>query len=272
MTDSPPPADPPAATLTPLTAKPNVPLQRPTYKVSDKGETLRDIARRTLGCEDRWQEIDRLNPDLFSQMVVPGGKVLQMPVDARVEGIAPSGSAGCSETQDARPSNAGSSGSGSASASVRPLPVVRSRTPMTEARVMQPLTGTFTCKMDDRQNLVLPGEVCAQLGKTETVLVTPGPDRCLWLCTQASAARVLERVEKSAAADREVQAFRRLYYSQSEKAVVDASGKLAIAGKLAEYAGLGKEIVLIGADDHFELWDAAGWQRYSQQKDSSSKP
>jgi DNA-binding transcriptional regulator/RsmH inhibitor MraZ len=41
---------------------------------------------------------------------------------------------------------------------------------------------------------------------------------------------------------------------------------------LADYAGLGKEVVLIGIDDHFELWDAARWQRYSQHKDSSPKP
>jgi MraZ protein len=230
-----------------------------------KEETLRDIARRTLGSEGRWQEIDRLNPGLAGHLIIPSGKVLEMPVDARVDG----NTSGDSETQDARPSKAASGAS-----SVRPLPVVRARTVAPPASVLLPLTGTFTCKLDDRHGLVLPREVWEQLGKSDTVLLTPGPDRCLWLCTHTSVARVLERVEKSGAADREVQTFRRLYYSQSEKAVVDASGRLAVCDKLAEYAGLGmgKEVVLIGADDHFELWDAAGWQRYSQQKDSSSKP
>ena len=46
----------------------------------------------------------------------------------------------------------------------------------------------------------------------------------------------------------------------------------AISEKLAEYAGLGKEVVLVGIDDHFELWDAARWQQYSQQKEPSLKP
>jgi MraZ protein len=154
---------------------------------------------------------------------------------------------------------------------VRPLPVVRPRAPEAKGKQAEPMTGTYSCRMDGRC-LVLPKDVGDQLGKAETMLLTPGPDNCLWLVTRTGAARVLERVEKSGAADREVQAFRRFYYSQTEKAAVDGPGKLTVPEKLAEYAGLGADVVLIGIDDHFELWDAARWNRYSQQKDSSMKP
>src|SRR5260370_536709 len=68
--DPPPPAAPPAATVTP---KPNMPLQRPTYKVGEKGETLRDIAQRTLGSVERWPEIYQLNRDLGKEIVVRAG-------------------------------------------------------------------------------------------------------------------------------------------------------------------------------------------------------
>ena len=254
----------PSVSCTPAVSQVTPPAAEPTYKVSEKGETLREIAKRTLGSEERWTEIDKLNPDLRAEAVVPAGKVVRLPVEARVGWNAPSVTPGSAETQGMPPTKA---------TSVRPLPVVRpKRAESTKVKASLPLTGTYTCKLDDKRGLVLPKEVCAQLGKAETMLLTPGPDQCLWLGTQASAARVLERVEKSGAADQEVQTFRRVYYSQSEKATVDGAGKLAIAEKLAEYAGLGKEVVLIGIDDHFELWDAAKWQRYSQHKDSSPKP
>jgi MraZ protein len=149
--------------------------------------------------------------------------------------------------------------------------VVRSRTPEKRPTQVQPLTGTYSCRLDGRA-LVLPKEMCEQLGKAETMLLTPGPDGCLWLATRDTAARVLERVEKSNLGDREVQAFRRFYFSQSEKAAVDGSGQLTVPEKLAEYAGLGGDVVLIGIDDHCELWDAARWDRYSQQKDANVKP
>ena len=259
-----PPTTPPVPSEGPPPPPDGPPMPAPTYKVGDRGETFRDIARRTLGSEEHWKEIDQLNPELRSLALIPAGKMVLLPRNAQGGCNVSTATSGGSETQDARPAKTG--------ASVRPLPVVRSRTPESQTKAAQPLTGTFSCQLDDKHSLVLPKEVCVQLGKTETVLLTPGTDKCLWLCTQAGAARVLERIEKSAAADREVQAFHRLYYAQSEKAAVDASGKLAVSDRLAEYAGLGKEIVLIGAADHFELWDAAGWQRYSQQKDSNSKP
>src|SRR5262249_33810193 len=189
-----------------------------------------------------WAEIDRLNPELRSEMTVPPGKVVRLPSDAKAVGASvPSTMPGATEPQDALPPKG--------TPSVRPLPVVRPRRPAAKAAVSQPLTGTYACQFDEKRCLVLPRQGCEQLGNADTVLLAPGPDRCLWLGTQAGAARVLERVEKSGAADQDVQAFRRVYCSQSEKAAVDASGKLAVCDKLAEYAGLGKELVLIGIDD-----------------------
>lgn len=260
------PTPTPVATTPPPSEKPmptppsaSAVAGEPTYKVGDKGETLREIAKRTLGSEERWAEIDKLNPELRSQGIIPAGKVVRLPAEARGGWNVP----GETETQGMPPMKA---------MAVRPLPVVRTKRAAIKAKTSAPLTGTYSCKLDGKRGMVLPKEVCEQLDKAETMLLTPGPDQCLWLGTQASAARVLERVEKSGAADQEIQTFRRLYYSQSEKAVLDGSGKLAISEKLAEYAGLGKEIVLIGIDDHFELWDAARWQRYSQHKDASPKP
>jgi DNA-binding transcriptional regulator/RsmH inhibitor MraZ len=36
--------------------------------------------------------------------------------------------------------------------------------------------------------------------------------------------------------------------------------------ELAELAGLGKEAVLIGVQDHLELWDRGRWEQYVSQK------
>jgi transcriptional regulator MraZ len=233
----------------------------PLYKVHGKGESLRDIAQRTLGNGDRWPEIYKLNPDLQPSLIVPSGREVRLPAEAQVLMEGPAGSQAEAEESPVPSPVAG----------VRPLPVVRRRVKEVAVKSVEPLTGTYTCLLQDR-SLVLPKAVCAQIGKVGTVLLTPGPDRCLWLGTRASAARVLEGIEKSGVADREVQAFRRLYFSQSEKAVVSDAGKLTVPAKLAEYAGLGKEVVLIGIDDHFELWDAARWRRYSQQKEPVTKP
>lgn len=254
------PSPPPAPTTMP--APPGTPL----YRVRGKGESLRAIAERTLGSGDRWPEIYRLNPDLQPELIVPPGKEVCLPAEARADSAryAPTGGGQAESEPPAVAPEATRPG-------VRPLPVLRSKTAERRAKQTLPLTGTYTCRAEGR-SLVVPREVREQLGKAETILLTPGPDRCLWLATRDCAARLLERVEKSNLDDGEVQSFRRLYFSQTEKAGVDGAGKLTLPEKLAEYAGLTGEVVLIGIDDHFELWDAARWQRYSRQSDSGSKP
>ena len=41
---------------------------------------------------------------------------------------------------------------------------------------------------------------------------------------------------------------------------LDAAGRLLISPSLRQYAGLEKEIWLVGQGRHFEIWSAAGWQ------------
>jgi nucleoid-associated protein YgaU len=55
------------------------------YRVKGNGEMFYDIARRTLGRGERWQEIYRLNPSFDPKDPVPAGTDLRLPADARIE-------------------------------------------------------------------------------------------------------------------------------------------------------------------------------------------
>jgi nucleoid-associated protein YgaU len=58
----------------------NVPL----YRVGADGEMMLAIARRTLGDDNRWSEIYKLNPRFDPKQRVPAASVLRLPADARV--------------------------------------------------------------------------------------------------------------------------------------------------------------------------------------------
>ena len=53
---------------------------------------------------------------------------------------------------------------------------------------------------------------------------------------------------------------RRLLVGFAEELELDGAGRLLISPSLRQYAGLEKEIWLIGQGRHFEIWSAAGWQ------------
>jgi hypothetical protein len=63
----------------------NVPLGSKKYRVQGQGESMREIARATLGNAERWSEIYNLNHDFDPMLRIPGGTVLNLPNDARVD-------------------------------------------------------------------------------------------------------------------------------------------------------------------------------------------
>jgi len=58
-----------------------------TYRVRDGGETMQDIARRTMGNTLAWSEIYRLNPSLNPSAAtpIPAGTLLRLPSEAKVD-------------------------------------------------------------------------------------------------------------------------------------------------------------------------------------------
>ena len=127
------------------------------------------------------------------------------------------------------------------------------------------LTGTHARTLDDKKRLALPKRLREILGDPTTLFVTPGPDQSLWVYTQAELERLAEKLDQAPATDAEARVFRRLYFAQTEQVDVDGNGRVLVPERLAQFAGLLHDVVLIGVRDHLELWDAAKWQAFVDQ-------
>jgi MraZ protein len=127
------------------------------------------------------------------------------------------------------------------------------------------LTGTHPRTLDDKKRMALPKRVREQLGAPETLFVTPGPDQSLWVFTQEGLERLADKLDQAPATDAEARVFRRLYFAQTEAVDMDRSGRVLVPERLVQFAGLQREVVLIGVRDHLELWDAVRWQQYLTQ-------
>jgi MraZ protein len=130
------------------------------------------------------------------------------------------------------------------------------------------LTGTHSRTLDEKKRLTLPKRVREQLGEPKTLFVTPGPDQCLWLYSQQGLEELAGKLDQSPATDAEARVFRRLYFAQTEAVDVDRNGRVLVPERLAQFAALVHEVVLIGVRDHLELWDAERWRLYLEQNAS----
>ena len=60
--------------------------------------------------------------------------------------------------------------------------------------------------------------------------------------------------------------FRRMFVGSAAKVKLDKAGRFAVPALLREYASLEKDGVLLGVDDHLELWSKEGWCAFQQQQ------
>src|SRR5436305_13047773 len=116
------------------------------------------------------------------------------------------------------------------------------------------LTGTHPRTLDDKNRLILPKKVREEFGAAERIFVTPGPDQCLWVFAQDNLEQLAHKLDQAPATDAEVRVFRRLFFAQMEAVDLDKTGRVLIPDRLVRFAGLGKEVVLIGVRDHLEIW------------------
>lgn len=127
------------------------------------------------------------------------------------------------------------------------------------------LTGTYPRTLDEKNRLILPKKVRDQLGTTEQVFVAPGPDQCLWVFTQENLESLADRLDQTPATDAEARVFRRLFFAQMEGVDLDKAGRVLIPERLVMFAGLEREVALIGVCDHLEVWNAGKWNEYMTQ-------
>ncbi len=124
------------------------------------------------------------------------------------------------------------------------------------------LTGTFSRAVDDKQRIAIPKPIRDALAPTKWLFVTPGTDGSLALYTEEVLKRLADRLTQASPAGQEVRAFNRLFFSQAQRVEIDGQGRIRLPTELAKFAGIERESIMLGVQDHLELWDAARWNDY----------
>ena len=130
------------------------------------------------------------------------------------------------------------------------------------------LSGTYTRSLDEKQRLAVPKRLCEDFNEPElnNLYVAPGTDKSLVLYSPAGFDRLAKKIARQSSNRVEVRDYKRLFYSRAERIELDAQGRVRIPERLVEFAGLSRDIVLVGVHDHAEIWDAAAWDAYLKTK------
>lgn len=93
------------------------------------------------------------------------------------------------------------------------------------------------------------GEIVITIEKAGCLMIFALPD---WEARE-------EELLAAPSLDPQVQSLQRLYVGYANETTFDAQGRVLIPPSLREFAGLEKQMVLVGLGQKFELWDEKRW-------------
>jgi MraZ protein len=129
--------------------------------------------------------------------------------------------------------------------------------------------GTYAPRLDEKSRLVLPARFREQLA--DGLVLTKGHERCLcvWPLTEFRA--VTEQLRRAPVTSRGARDYMRVLFAGASDEVPDKQGRVTVPQALREYAGLTRDLAVIGANNRAEIWDAAAWATYlASQEDGFS--
>jgi len=127
--------------------------------------------------------------------------------------------------------------------------------------------GTHSPRLDEKGRLILPAKFRDELA--DGLVLTRGQERCIYVFSQKEFEKVHEQMRQAPLSSRQARDYIRVFLSGASDEVPDKQGRVTIPPALRSYAGLGRELAVIGAGTRAEIWDAAAWQEYLEEKENA---
>ena len=128
---------------------------------------------------------------------------------------------------------------------------------------MKLFLGEYDHSLDDRGRVTLPKKIRQEIEDTAVVL-SKGFDTCIFGFDRASWEKEAEKQLQQPVTEEKGRDIRRYLFAAAEKAEIDKLGRLLVPTHLKEYAEIVDKVKVIGAGDHFEIWEISRWIAYSK--------
>ncbi|MDY6838302.1 MAG: division/cell wall cluster transcriptional repressor MraZ [Thermodesulfobacteriota bacterium] len=120
--------------------------------------------------------------------------------------------------------------------------------------------GSSFHNLDAKGRLIIPARFRDALKESDVDgLMVSKMDGALMCYTLEEWSKVEQRILNMAVKSENMRRFRRIFIGGAFECALDKQGRILIPPSLRQYAGLNKEVVLVGVLDHFEIWAREGY-------------
>lgn len=133
---------------------------------------------------------------------------------------------------------------------------------------MKLFLGEYDHSLDDRGRITLPRKIRQELGDADIVL-SKGFDACIFGYDRESWEKEAGKQLEQPVTEQKGRELRRYLFAAAQKADIDKLGRILLPTHLKEYAKVRSEVKVIGAGDHFEIWDTDEWRGYQKRQEKA---
>ncbi|WP_448640011.1 division/cell wall cluster transcriptional repressor MraZ [Geodermatophilus sp. URMC 63] len=128
--------------------------------------------------------------------------------------------------------------------------------------------GSYTLRLDEKGRLALPVRFREQVA--DGMVIKKGQERCIYGLTMGRVAEQSRAAASMAPADTaEARMRARMSFGSMVEVEPDKTGRITIPANLRQYAHLDRDVVVVGVDTRFEIWDQATWDSYVEEQEAA---
>jgi MraZ protein len=123
----------------------------------------------------------------------------------------------------------------------------------------------YELTLDEKNRLLIPSDVRRKIVPErdgEAFYLVEGINDKLWLYPELYYDSLVEPEQNELMPDVDALAYDHWNLGSVERIAWDKAGRILIPEPLLQKAKLGKEVTLVGARDHLELWNRSEWNAY----------
>ena len=121
--------------------------------------------------------------------------------------------------------------------------------------------GEYQHTLDPKGRVIVPSKFREELG--DRFIITKGLDNCLFAYSSEEWTSLQAKLKALPLTNKDARAFTRFFFAGAAECEVDKQGRILVPQNLREYAGLDKDISVIGVSTRVELWDKIRWENYT---------
>jgi len=125
--------------------------------------------------------------------------------------------------------------------------------------------GEYEHSVDEKGRLVLPAKFRARLA--DGCVVTRGQEGCLYVLPRAEWQTMADEVSRLPLTDRRGRNWGRIFFGFSEELSLDKQGRVMLPAKLRQWAGIDKDVAVVGVNTRVELWEPSAWAAFEAAAD-----